>query len=56
MLFSRDFIPTVLAMAMSVMRAEAAIAFGTAYGFNGTFLSFIQFHRQDIYFQLAFKN
>ncbi|KAL7894116.1 hypothetical protein HDV63DRAFT_409215 [Trichoderma sp. SZMC 28014] len=34
MLFSRDFIPTVLAMAMSVMHAEAAIAIGTAAGFN----------------------
>jgi hypothetical protein len=37
MLFSRDFIPTVLAMAMSVMHAEATIAIGTAAGFNGMF-------------------
>ncbi|KAH8122444.1 hypothetical protein FP744_10000474 [Trichoderma asperellum] len=34
MLFSREFIPTALAMAMSMMRAEAAIAVGTASGFN----------------------
>lgn len=48
MLFSRDFIPTVLAMAMSVMHAEAAIAIGTAAGFNGTFI-FIQFYHLDIF-------
>ncbi|GFP53803.1 hypothetical protein ACSS6W_001409 [Trichoderma asperelloides] len=34
MLFSRDLIPTVLAMALSVTRAEAAIAIGIAAGFN----------------------
>ncbi|PNP59486.1 hypothetical protein THARTR1_00976 [Trichoderma harzianum] len=34
MLFGRDFIPTVLALALSATRAEATIAIGTAAGFN----------------------
>ncbi|EGR49453.1 hypothetical protein MKX07_000469 [Trichoderma sp. CBMAI-0711] len=34
MLFSRDFIPTILALALSATRVEATIAVGTAAGFN----------------------
>ncbi|RFU80286.1 hypothetical protein TARUN_1962 [Trichoderma arundinaceum] len=34
MLFVRDFIPTVLALALSMTGAEAAIAIGTAVGYN----------------------
>ncbi|EHK19260.1 uncharacterized protein TRIVIDRAFT_58944 [Trichoderma virens Gv29-8] len=34
MLFGRDFIPTVLALALSATSAEATIAIGTAAGFN----------------------
>lgn len=55
MLFSRDFIPTVLAMAMSVMRAEAAIAIGTAAGFNGTFYP-LSSSTAEIHVQFALKN
>jgi hypothetical protein len=43
MLFSRDLIPTVLAMALSVTRAEASIAIGTAAGFNGSFHHLYEF-------------
>ncbi|KAM0254286.1 hypothetical protein ACHAQJ_006926 [Trichoderma viride] len=34
MLFSRDFIPTVLALALSATGAEAAVSIGIAAGFN----------------------
>lgn len=37
MLFARDLIPTILALALSVSRAEASIAIGTGGGFNGKF-------------------
>lgn len=37
MLFGRDFLSAILAVALSATHAEATIAIGTAGGLNGTF-------------------
>lgn len=39
MLFSRDFILTVLALALAATGAEATVALGQAGGFNGMFVA-----------------